>query len=79
MPQPIIVPANSERAAGQNPIAATGTTFDVQEWSGSGPAYLHVHRADDEAWHVLEGTLTFKFSDRCGPCLLRGSRPLPVT
>src|SRR5947209_5713970 len=31
---------------------------------GSGPAYLHVHHADDEAWHVLEGTLRFRFADR---------------
>jgi quercetin dioxygenase-like cupin family protein len=23
-----------------------------------------VHHADDEAWHILEGTLTFKFLDR---------------
>ncbi len=49
---------------GQAPITAMGESFDVQEWSGSGPDYLHVHHADDEAWHVLEGTLTFKFSDR---------------
>jgi mannose-6-phosphate isomerase-like protein (cupin superfamily) len=49
--------------AGQ-PIAATGQTFDVQEWRGSGPDYLHVHYADDEAWHILEGTLTFKFADK---------------
>ena len=48
----------------QAPIAAEGGSFDVQEWSGSGPDYLHVHHEDDEAWHVLEGTLTFKFSDR---------------
>lgn len=25
---------------------------------------MHVHYEDDEAWHILEGTLTFKFSDR---------------
>jgi len=64
MNEPIIVPALPERAAGQSPITATGVSFDVQEWSGSGPAYLHVHHADDEAWHVLEGTLTFRFADR---------------
>ena len=51
-------------AGGPAPIAATGRSFDVQEWCGSGPDYLHVHHADDEAWHVLEGTLTFKFRDR---------------
>jgi quercetin dioxygenase-like cupin family protein len=41
-----------------------GGSFEIYEWSGSGPEYLHVHYSDDEAWHVLEGTLTFKFSDR---------------
>lgn len=25
---------------------------------------LHVHHSDDEAWHVLEGELTFRYSDR---------------
>ena len=25
---------------------------------------MHVHRSDDEAWHVLEGVLRFKFPDR---------------
>jgi mannose-6-phosphate isomerase-like protein (cupin superfamily) len=45
-------------------IAASGTSFSVKEWRGSGPATLHVHHADDEAWHVLEGTLHFRFVDR---------------
>lgn len=48
----------------QPPLAASGESFGLYEWSGSGPDYLHVHYADDEAWHILEGTLTFKFSDR---------------
>ncbi|GLV55138.1 hypothetical protein KDH_19850 [Dictyobacter sp. S3.2.2.5] len=64
MDHPIIVPEKQARAEGQSPIMATGKTFDVQEWSGSGPGYLHVHHSDDEAWHVLEGTLTFRFRDR---------------
>ncbi len=64
MPDPIIVPDIARRASGQPPIAATGQSFDIHEWSGSGPDYLHVHYADDEAWHVLEGTLTFRFGDR---------------
>ena len=34
------------------------------EWTGSGPASLHIHHGDDEAWHVLEGTLRFRFTDR---------------
>jgi mannose-6-phosphate isomerase-like protein (cupin superfamily) len=64
MTPPIIVPARPARAAGQPPIAATGQSFDIHEWSGSGPDSLHVHHADDEAWHILEGTLTVRFSDR---------------
>lgn len=64
MNDPIIVPQQQKRAAEQPPIAATGISFDVHEWSGSGPDYLHVHYADDEAWHILEGTLTFRFRDK---------------
>lgn len=43
---------------------AAGTSFSVREWRGSGPASLHIHHADDEAWHVLEGTRRFRFTDR---------------
>ena len=64
MTQPIIVPGRQARAEGQHPITATGQSFDIHEWSGSGPDYLHVHHSDDEAWHILEGTLTFRFRDR---------------
>ncbi|HEX6807977.1 MAG TPA: cupin domain-containing protein [Gemmatimonadaceae bacterium] len=45
-------------------FAATGQSFAVREWRGSGPAKMHVHYADDEAWHVLEGVLRFRFRDR---------------
>ena len=45
-------------------FSAVGQSFAVHEWRGSGPAALHVHRADDEAWHVLDGTLRFRFIDR---------------
>jgi len=47
-------------------IAATGASFALHEWShgpGGGPP-LHVHHHDDEAWHVLEGRLRFRFADR---------------
>jgi mannose-6-phosphate isomerase-like protein (cupin superfamily) len=27
-------------------------------------APLHVHHADDEAWHVISGALRFRFADR---------------
>lgn len=45
-------------------IAAVGTSLVVHEWTESGSSYLHVHRSDDEAWHVLEGLLRFRFADR---------------
>jgi mannose-6-phosphate isomerase-like protein (cupin superfamily) len=44
-------------------IEATGESFALREWSGSGPAELHVHHADDEAWCVLAGTVRFRFAD----------------
>lgn len=48
----------------QRAISAIGRSFNIHEWSGSGPEQLHVHYADDEAWHILEGTLTFRLLDR---------------
>jgi mannose-6-phosphate isomerase-like protein (cupin superfamily) len=56
--QPIVA------APGAPAIAAVGTSLVVHEWTESGPSYLHVHRSDDEAWHVLEGSLRFRFADR---------------
>lgn len=64
MTDAIVVPDRTRRAEGQEPIAATGQSFDVHEWSGSGAGYLHVHYKDDEAWHVLEGTLIFRLRDK---------------
>jgi uncharacterized RmlC-like cupin family protein len=49
---------------GSRAIAAVGTSLVVHEWTESGPPYLHVHRSDDEAWHLLEGSLRFRFADR---------------
>ena len=63
-PEPIIVPGAGQRGEDRRTLAASGQSFAVYEWRGSGPAYLHVHHADDEAWHVLEGTLRFRFADR---------------
>src|SRR5690349_8117919 len=42
--------------------SAIGSSFIVHEWRGSGPGYMHVHYADDAAWHIIEGTLKFKFA-----------------
>jgi mannose-6-phosphate isomerase-like protein (cupin superfamily) len=43
--------------------------FVIVEWIDSGDtgwdwiAPLHVHHADDEAWYVLEGALSFRIGD----------------
>jgi mannose-6-phosphate isomerase-like protein (cupin superfamily) len=53
-------------AAAGEALVATGATFAIREWAhgpNDGPP-LHVHHLDDEAWHVLEGTLSFRFADR---------------
>jgi mannose-6-phosphate isomerase-like protein (cupin superfamily) len=63
MPEPIL----SAELIRRDPVArfaGTGQSFALREWRGSGPARLHIHHADDEAWHVLEGVLRFRFADR---------------
>ncbi|SRR5579884_953655 len=45
------------------PFFATGKSFSIREWRGSGPPEMHVHHSDDEAWHVLEGELEFRYPD----------------
>jgi mannose-6-phosphate isomerase-like protein (cupin superfamily) len=47
-----------------SPFSAAGASFEIHEWRGSGPATLHVHNSDDEAWHILAGELIFRYSDR---------------
>jgi len=63
-PVPIIRLPDSNSGEPSARFGATGSSFSVKEWRGSGPATLHVHHADDEAWHVLEGTLHVRFADR---------------
>jgi hypothetical protein len=60
-PEPAQAPIVS--ASGNPPISAAGKTLVVHEWTGSGPSYMHVHRSDDEAWHVLEGSLRFRLAN----------------
>ena len=57
-PQPVIA-----RSGAQPALSTMGRVFGVGEWMGSGPPQLHVHHEDDEAWHVLEGTIEFRFAD----------------
>ena len=63
MPEPTITNRASGQATGER-LSISGGSFSVREWRGSGPAALHVHYSDDEAWHVLEGVLRFRFADR---------------
>jgi hypothetical protein len=46
---------------GLRPVSAAGDTLVIREWTDSGPSYLHIHHSDDEAWHVLDGLLRFRF------------------
>jgi uncharacterized cupin superfamily protein len=64
MKEPIIVQSQQLQDSNSLRISAMGGSFHIYEWSGSGPDYLHTHHSDDEAWHVLEGILTFKFIDK---------------
>src|ERR1700687_1692372 len=57
-------------------FSASGNSFGVHEWRGSGPATLHVHHSDDEAWHVLDGELTFRYSDRVESVGLACRKPM---
>ena len=63
MSRPLVSYPRTGGTAPSRPLAATGSSFSVREWRGSGPRSLHIHHADDEAWHVLEGTLRFRFAD----------------
>ncbi len=59
-----IVDACVNSRMNSSPFSAAGASFEIHEWRGSGPATLHVHNSDDEAWHVLAGELIFRYSDR---------------
>jgi len=53
---------------GRGGRAVRGTTLVIGDWTADGVdgdvAPLHVHHADDEAWHVVSGALRFRFTDR---------------
>jgi mannose-6-phosphate isomerase-like protein (cupin superfamily) len=54
--------------AGDAPgLAVRGASLVIQDWPADGRARevapLHVHQADDEAWHVVSGALRFRFAD----------------
>lgn len=52
---------------GDDGRSVRGTSLVIQDWPAEGRASevapLHVHHADDEAWHVIAGALRFRFAD----------------
>jgi mannose-6-phosphate isomerase-like protein (cupin superfamily) len=60
---PMIISARS----GDDGRSVRGTSLVMQDWPAEGLASevapLHVHHADDEAWHVIAGALRFRFAD----------------
>jgi mannose-6-phosphate isomerase-like protein (cupin superfamily) len=48
-------------------VTVRGASLVIQDWPAEGLASevapLHVHHADDEAWHVVSGALRFRFAD----------------
>ena len=48
-------------------VGVRGASLVIQDWPADGlageVAPLHVHHADDEAWHVIAGALRFRFAD----------------
>jgi mannose-6-phosphate isomerase-like protein (cupin superfamily) len=63
-PVPMIIQPEPGRAGG----AVRGTTLVIGDWATDGAdrevAPLHVHHADDEAWHVVSGALRFRFENQ---------------
>jgi mannose-6-phosphate isomerase-like protein (cupin superfamily) len=63
-PAPMIIPPQAAEAPG---VGVRGVSLVIEDWSAQGEAHevapLHVHRADDEAWHVMSGALRFRFAD----------------
>lgn len=64
-------------------LGGAGSDFVIVEWTDSGEsewewiAPLHVHRADDEAWYVLEGVLRFRLGDEAFEVGPRGAVMAP--
>lgn len=61
----VIIPPGADVADGPS---IRGAHLVIREWPATGidheVAPLHVHDADDEAWHVISGALRFRLDDR---------------
>jgi mannose-6-phosphate isomerase-like protein (cupin superfamily) len=62
---PMIIAPQSGGGPG---VAVRGASLVIQDCPAEGLASevapLHVHHADDEAWHVIAGALRFRFADK---------------
>ncbi len=60
----MVMPPEEQGAPGRS---VRGSNLVIGEWPIEGSrtevAPLHVHHADDEAWHVVSGALRFRFED----------------
>jgi mannose-6-phosphate isomerase-like protein (cupin superfamily) len=63
-PLPMIIPPEPGRGGRE----IRGSTLVIADWDTGGAdrevAPLHVHHADDEAWHVVSGALRFRFGNQ---------------
>jgi len=63
-PEPMIISPET----GQGGRVIRGKTLVIGDWTADGAeryvAPLHVHHADDEAWHVISGALRFRFGNQ---------------
>ena len=63
--EPLILAAKDTGAPGGG---VRGAGLVIQNWRAAGVAEmvapLHIHHADDEAWHVISGALRFRLADR---------------
>lgn len=57
-----IIHTSDRLSEDRNPIGSCDA-FEIHEWTGGGPGYLHVHHEDDEAWHIISGVLRFRFAE----------------
>lgn len=60
---PLVVKSNEGRLAGSSESGGT-LTISVGTMSPGGWIEPHIHHAEEEAWYVLDGTLTFRFGGK---------------
>ena len=60
---PIVIPPGQGLKAGGEATGGTFALFDTSSTPG-GWVPPHIHQAEEEAWYVLEGTLSFRFGER---------------